>query len=152
MPIEVVKAKGTKHLTKAEIYERQQSEIKPISDNIIAPDYLTKKQQKKFDEIASKLKKLKIMGETDVDTLARYITANDLYVYATKKLRSTEVKNDIVLLEKWTCTQERYFKMVRACAQDLGLTISSRCRLVVPATNEEEKHENKFSKFEKVNT
>lgn len=44
LPIEVVQARGSKHLTKAEIQERQEREIKPITDDIIAPSYLTKKQ------------------------------------------------------------------------------------------------------------
>ena len=44
LPIEVVQARGSKHLTKAEIQDRQEREIKPITDSIIAPSYLTKKQ------------------------------------------------------------------------------------------------------------
>ena len=36
LPLEVVQARGSKHLTKAEIKERQDREIKPITDNIIA--------------------------------------------------------------------------------------------------------------------
>ena len=45
LPIEVVQARGSKHLTKAEIQERKEREIKPVTDDIIAPDYLTKKQK-----------------------------------------------------------------------------------------------------------
>lgn len=41
LPIEVVQARGSKHLTKAEIQDRQEREIKPITDSIIAPSYLT---------------------------------------------------------------------------------------------------------------
>lgn len=44
-PLAVVQAKGLKHLTKAEIQERQDREIKPVTDNIVAPGYLTKKQK-----------------------------------------------------------------------------------------------------------
>ena len=29
--------------------------------------------------------------------------------------------------------QERYFKQARNCANDMGLTVSSRCRLVLPS-------------------
>lgn len=148
-PIEVVIAKGKKNLTKAEIQERLDSEVKPIADNITAPGYLTKKQKEEFYKIADQLKKLKIMGETDVDALARYVVANDFYINAVKKMRSTEVKNDPILFGAWAKNQERYFKQCRACANDLGLTISSRCKLVVPATKEPPKKENKFSKFEK---
>lgn len=148
-PIELIQAKGAKHLTKAEIQERQDREIKPITDNITAPDYLTKKQKETFYKIADQLKRLKIMGETDVDALARYVTANDLYVTAVKKMRSSEVKKDPVLLEAWSKLQERYFKQCRTSANDLGLSISSRCRLVVPETKTEAPKENKFKKFEK---
>lgn len=148
-PIELVIAKGKKNLTKAEIQERRDSEIKPIAENIIAPPYLTKKQTEEFYKISDQLKKLKIMGETDVDALARYIVAMDLYVTAVKKLRSKEVRNDPVLFELWARNQERYFKQCRSSANDLGLTISSRCRLVVPVAKESTEKENKFSKFEK---
>lgn len=149
-PIEVVQARGSKHLTKAEIQERREQEIKPITDDIIAPDYLTKKQKDIFYKLASQLEKLKIMGETDVDALARYIVANDSYVHATKQLRKMDVKNDPMKYESWSKIQERNFKMVRASANDLGLSISSRCKLVVPGANKEDKpKENKFAKFEK---
>ena len=150
LPIEVVQARGSKHLTKAEIQERKEREIKPVTDDIIAPDYLTKKQKDTFYKLSSQLEKLKIMGETDVDALARYIVANDSYVHATKQLRKSEVKNDPMKYESWSKIQERNFKMVRASANDLGLSISSRCKLVVPGANKEDKpKENKFAKFEK---
>ena len=149
LPLELVQARGSKHLTKAEIQERQEREIKPITDNIIAPGYLTKKQKEEFYRIADQLKKLKILGETDVDALARYITANDFYVNAVKKMRTKEVKDDPLKFETWAKIQERYFKQCRASANDLGLSISSRCRLVVPEAKKETPKENKFKKFEK---
>lgn len=148
-PIELVVAKGKKNLTKAEIQERLDSEVKPVDDNITAPDFLTKRQKDDFYKIAEQLQKLKIMGETDVDALGRYIVANDFYINAIRKMRSKEVKNDPFAFDAWSKIQERYFKQCRSCANDLGLTISSRCRLVVPATKEPPKKENKFAKFEK---
>lgn len=149
LPLEVVKARGAKHLTKAEIEERQEREIKPITDNIIAPAFLTKKQIEEFYLIAEQLKKLKIMGETDVDALARYIVANDFYINAVKQMRKPDVKNDPFKFDKWAKIQERYFKQCRASANDLGLSISSRCKLVVPGGNKKTPKKNKFKKFEK---
>lgn len=149
LPIEVIQARGAKHLTKAEIEERQKREIKPVTDDIIAPAFLTKKQKDEFYRISEQLKKLKIMGETDVDALGRYIVANDFYVNAVKKMRSKEVKDNPILFEAWAKIQERYFKQCRSSANDLGLSISSRCKLVVPETKEETPKENKFKKFEK---
>lgn len=148
-PIELILAKGKKNLTKAEIKERRDSEVKPIADNIVAPIFLTKKQKEEFYKISDQLTKLKIMGETDVDALARYIIANDFYINAIKKMRTKEVKNDPFLFDKWARIQERYFKQCRSSANDLGLSISSRCKLVVPVPKDPPKKENKFSKFEK---
>lgn len=151
IPIEVVQARGAKHLTKEEIKERKSREVKPIDDNIIAPAYLTKKQKDEFYKIAGQLQRLKIIGETDADALGRYIIANEMYATAVKKLRSKEVKNEPLLFDRWTQIQERYFKQCRAGANDLGLTISSRCRLVVPEPQSAGNvRENKFKKFEKV--
>ncbi|MCQ2400196.1 MAG: phage terminase small subunit P27 family [Clostridia bacterium] len=149
-PIELVIANDRKHLTKAEIEERRAREVKPCTDEIIAPDYLTKKQREEFYKISRQLEKLKIMGETDVDAVARYIIANDMYINATKNLRKTDVRNDPEAFEKWGYIQDRYFKQARACAQDLGLTITSRCKLVVPKSEEPEEKKNKFSVFTKA--
>lgn len=149
LPLEVVKARGAKHLTKAEIQEREDREVKPITDNIIAPGYLTKKQKTEFYEIAEKLKKLKILGETDVDALARYITARTMYENAVKQIRKPNVKNDPFLFEKWLKVQDKLFKQCRSSANDLGLSISSRCKLVVPEPKKETPKENKFKRFEK---
>lgn len=149
LPIELVQARGSKHLTKAEIKERQEREIKPITDDIIAPEYLTKKQKTEFYKISAQLEKLKIMGETDVDALARYIVAQDFYIHSVRQLRKSEVKNNPITFELWAKNQERYFKQCRSSANDLGLSISSRCKLVVPETKQETPKENKFKKFEK---
>ena len=47
-PIQLVMAKGAKHLTKKEIEERVSSEVQPCTDGIAAPSYLTAKQKKQF--------------------------------------------------------------------------------------------------------
>lgn len=167
-PIELVIANDRKHLTKAEIEERRQREVKPCTDDIAAPSYLTAKQKKTFYKIAQQLQKLNIMGETDTGALARYVTAQELYEEAVKDLRklakdrpSEEEKEDdlagyyknmdlyYTLLESATKRQDRYFKQAQTAAAALGLTISSRCRLVAPVIEEKPK-ENKFSKFGKA--
>lgn len=148
-PTELLLLKGNKHFTKAEIQERLDREVKPITDEIEPPSILTKKQKEEFIKISNQLQKLKIMGETDVDALARYIIAKDFYNKAVKKMRSKEVSNDPLLFDLWSKNQERYFKQCRSSANDLGLSISSRCKLVVPEKNEAPPKTNKFTKFEK---
>lgn len=148
-PIELVVAKGAKHLTKDEIEKRRKSEVGPLEGDIAPPAYLTKKQKAEFNSIAAKLKDLKIMGETDVDALARYVVANTFYINAVRKLRSKEVREDPELFGSWLKIQEKLFNQCRASANDLGLSISSRCKLVVPASDKPPEKTNKFKKFEK---
>jgi P27 family predicted phage terminase small subunit len=156
-PINLIIASGKKHLTKAEIEERQNSEVKPCPDGIAAPSYLTAKQKREFDKIAGQLQKIGIMGETDCDTLARYITAQGFYEQAVKDLRQIQRERpkdaDPMTLARWADIlvnmdkrQDRYFKQAQAAASALGLTISSRCKLVVPVSDEKPKV-NKFAKF-----
>ena len=147
--IAVIEAKGRSHLSKETIRQRRESEIQPITDNIVAPAFLTKKQKEKFNIIASQLKNLGIMGETDVDALARYLIAESFYIHATKQLRKRDVINDPKIYDTWLRIQDRFFKQCRLSASDLGLTISSRCRLVVPKAGVQPEHENKFAKFQK---
>lgn len=148
-PIELVIAKGKKNLTKAEIQERQNSELKPITDNIFPPVYLNKKQKEEFKIYADQLQKLKIIGETDVDALARFVISRDLYIKLSKQIAKSNVLKDPFLLDKYLKNQDRIFKQCRASANDLGLSISSRCKLVVPQTKEPVKKQNKFKRFEK---
>jgi P27 family predicted phage terminase small subunit len=159
-PIQLIIAKGKKNLTKSEIEERLNSEVQPCTDGIAAPSYLTSKQKKDFDKIAGQLSRLGIMGETDCDTLARYIVAQGLYEQAVKDLRQAEKqrpKSDspellVVwadMLNKLDKRVDRYYKQATGAAGKLGLTISDRCKLVVPKAAEPPK-ENKFSRFGKA--
>ena len=50
-------------------------------------------------------------------------------------------------VERLALLQDRYFKQCRQGAADFGLTVSSRCRLVVPKADKEVTKENKFAKF-----
>lgn len=149
-PTNLLLAKGNKHFTKTEIQERLDSEIAPLTDNIIAPDYLTKKQKTEFNKISAQLQELNIMSETDVDALARFIIANENFIHATKQLRKPEIKNNPLVFEQWSKIQERYLKLCRACANDLGLSITSRCKIVVPKPKDEgDTKRNKFTAFTK---
>lgn len=148
--IAVIEAKGRSHLGKAEIERRRATEIKPIADNIVAPDILNKKEKVKFNHIADQLIKLGIMGETDVDALARYVIAESFYIHATKQLRKRDVIRDPKIYDTWLRIQDKYFKQCRLSASDLGLTISSRCRLVIPKLEEAPQRENKFARFTKI--
>lgn len=170
-PLALIEAKGKKHLTKAEIEERRATEVQPCTDDLTAPAYLTAKEKERFNKLADQLAKLNIMGETDTEALARYVTAQRLYEQAVKDLRKTEKERPkrpgpeaeqeerdkfYDQLNVWSVNvdlavkrQDRYFKQAATAAAALGLTISSRCKLVAP-TAPEAPPENRFAKFRKA--
>lgn len=162
-PIQLVVAKGKKNLTKKEIAERLDTELAPITDDLTAPTYLTAAEKKRYEKIAVQLDKLGILGETDTETLARYVTAQSQYEKITKELRAVLNKSPNATsptyfeeLNAWIETQEslsklqnRYFTQAQTAASALGLTISSRCKLIAPKVDDTPKV-NKFKKFEVV--
>ena len=169
-PIDLIIAKGKKHLTKEETETRRKQEVSVPFNDIKAPAFLTGK--KKLDEFyyyADRLTTVGIFTELDVDTLARYIQAKELYSIYTKQLEKVIKKGNVV--NKWKVIDElrdkcnaddaelsdltellevlirkqrgndvstimtlqgKAFKQCLACARELGLTISSRAKLIMP--------------------
>lgn len=163
-PTAVVVAKGKKHFTKAEIAARENAEVSAPTDNIMPPAYLSAKQKKTFREIAAELLEAGLISNLDCDALARLIIAQEHYREVTRQLKKTPL-----MLKAWRETgrrspdgkpeieeheivnqahydlanlQQKFFTECRQGASDFGLTVSSRCRLVIPHT--EEKKSNKF--------
>lgn len=159
-PISVIEMKGKKHLTKAEIEERRASEVKASSNNIKPPTYLPKDLKKEFKKISKELISIEIMSNLDCDSLARFLISQKEYVIISKLIND---RDPIVVVEKekrnedgevidvekiemingnyesLLVMQDRLFKQCRQAANDLGLTISSRCKLVVPIKTEGKK-------------
>ena len=147
-PVELVLAKGKKHLSKAEIEERKATEVKVDLVDIKAPSYLTEEQSKEFEILAFKLKHINIMTELDEDCLARYLLSKRNYLKITRKLNSIITKKDVKVseIDGLISIQDKLFKQCRSAAGDLGLSISSRCKLIVPVDPTPPK-KNKFDKF-----
>ena len=158
-PVDLIAAKGRKHLTIAEYIDRKNAEVTALADNVKPPDFLTKKEKEKFDELAQQLVDLKIMTNLDCDVLARYIRTESEYIKVTKQIQKIKFvpdKKSMVSAEAQLAEQYAQYnylskiqnRLMKACnenARELGLTISSRCKLVIPK-EKEEKPENKFMK------
>lgn len=159
-PIDLILAKGKKHLTKAEIEERKSTEIHTDHINVTAPEYLNEKQKEEFYRITKILLDIGIITELDEDCLAHYLISNSNYIEYTKKLneintklsktRKLDKKKEYMSqIDLYLIYQDRALKQCRTCANDLGLSISSRAKLVMPKPKEQPK-ENKFAKFKVV--
>lgn len=151
-PLSVIQGKGrSNHLTKQDIKKRQEQEnlMKGFTDKIQAPSYLLKKQKDEFNEIATELVRLDIFTNLDVDNLARYIDSKTQYLQLIRELKKIK-PTEIVELDdgtKKTVHNRDYpvlmrvkntlFTECRGAASDLGLSITSRLKLVIPKTENE---------------
>ena len=88
-PLNVIQGKGRKHLTKAEIENRQKTEVKAKSDNVQPPKFLGAKQKKRFTEIANELLDLDIMANIDCEALGRLIVVEDEFIAINKAMKKT---------------------------------------------------------------
>ena len=73
-----------------------------------------------------------MVARTDADTIATYCMARTEWIHATKRVNAALTSGNLDDANGWGLVQDRFFKQARACANDLGLTISARCRLIVP--------------------
>lgn len=160
-PIKLIEAKGKAHKTKAEIKQREETEIKGNNDLINPPAFLrTKAEKEKFIYIANELDRIGIMSNLDCDVLGRYIRAQRDWEKYSKLVDRMQTKLSKViggddddriimysdLLMKYEGLRTKAFSQCQTCAAALGLTITSRCRLVLPKSDDKPKV-NKFSKF-----
>jgi P27 family predicted phage terminase small subunit len=171
-PTDLVVLKGKKHLTKAEIEERKNSEVAAPSDKVRPPAYLTTEQKKNFRKLAKELLEIKLVANVDCDALARLLIAQEQFIEITKQIRNTSLMINVPVYEeqenpdtgekeqvqvgtgqvvngereRLMIIQDRCMKQCRQGAGDFGMTVSSRCRLVVPKS-ETQKPENKFAKY-----
>lgn len=132
-PTDVVKANGRKHMSQVEEEERREREVvADVPKYVRPPKWLAEDLRKDFKRLSGQLIRLGIFSALDKDSLGRYLTAQRNWENTLKQVSAAIAKGDLENAEKWSKIQDRYYKQARSCAADLGLTITSRCRLVVP--------------------
>lgn len=138
-PVDLIKAKGRKHLTKAEYEERKASEIDVPFTDVKPPPYLTgEKQVEEFNYYAKMLLDIGIFTELDVDCLAQYIMGKQIYLQYTNLLIKYSRSGDLDKLGKIQSLQDKAFRQCQQCARALGLNITARARLAVPQVDNDE--------------
>lgn len=132
-PTELVVANGRKHLTRAEEDERRDQEVHvPVPAQAEPPKWLPKKLHAEFRQIGEILRLAGLYAELDRDALGQYFLARERWQRADRLASKAIRDQDEKLAKEWTGVQSTYFRQCRQCAEVLGLSISSRCRLVIP--------------------
>ncbi len=139
-PINLILAKGNKaHLTEDEIEKRRNEEVDvPLVTEIMPPKKLSLKQKTEFKAIAERLLAIGVFTELDVDCLARYVVAKTIYQKLTDKYMNSFKSFAIEDMKSIQLMQDRAFRQCRQSAADLGLTITSRAKLIVPSGDEDD--------------
>ena len=132
--LSVLEANGRKHLSKAEKAQRAAGEVElPKPAKMRVPKWLPEYLKADFRALAKELLEADLgAAQLDRDTPGRYVAAQHQFTAACRMVQDALDQEDPDLVNKWTKAQKAYFDQARACANDLGLTITSRCRLVLP--------------------
>ena len=145
MPWELHVANGnTARLTKDEIEERKEREVKAKTlSKVKVPNYIKEDRYKKeFKDIAKEMIELDIFSNLDVDALGRFILAKEQYLRVINQIENTDILNEFnevnTEYERLTTLSNKYFTMCRQAASDCGLTITSRCKIVIPKKKEDD--------------
>lgn len=170
-PVDLLLAKGKKHLTKAEIELRRAKEVNADADEVAPPKWLDRSLRARFNSLAAKLIEIGIMSNLDCDALARLVVCEQQFVDLANEIAAQPILKEIQrpkllkngsasktqmenvkvvneIRERLLIQQDRAYKQCRQGAMDFGLTISARCRLVAPESKDDGP-ENKFLKYKK---
>lgn len=132
-PTSLVEANGRKHLTRMEADERRDREVHvPPPEQASPPKWLPKRLHGEYREIGEVLLAAGLYSELDRDVLGQYFLSRDRWIRADKKAAAAIKASDEKLAREWTGVQGTYFKQARQCAESMGLSVTSRCRIVVP--------------------
>ena len=139
LPQNVIEMRDRSHQTKAEKAARRDSE--PQADKVKqvrAPVWLPEHLREDFSKLGHELNEVDLLSKLDFDILARYLMSRDAWIAAHRKARDALDMDDVKEAGTWSRVARTYFDQCQQCASSMGLTISSRCRLVVPKPPEDE--------------
>lgn len=141
----VVRANGNRHkLTKAQLAEREASEVVVERKDVDAPPYLPAQLMGEYYGLAAMLARSDIICELDADALARYVIARANYAKAEQLFAEAAADDDAMAMKAATSVLDTYYRQCERTGHALGLDPSGRVGL---ATKREEPRANRFARF-----
>lgn len=127
LPSEIAKEYGRKNYTKAELAEKERTEVILPGDDIKPSPHLPSELHEKFYWLINEFADFGILSNVDSDAISRYIMADNSY------WKMTELVNDMDFgdpdYNKMTNIQNRYYGQAKELSKELGLTMVSRMKL-----------------------
>lgn len=124
-PIELLMANGKKHLTKAEIEQRKENEIKLGDRKLICPSYIKNDANayKKWKEIIKVYKEIDFVSSGDVGVLARYCMTHSEYIeLLERRKRIDKLTEDSEDIEEYINDNEEFSYRIRKKLLDMVST------------------------------
>lgn len=138
LPQNVIEMRDRSHQTKAEKAARRASEPQAEKvKQVRAPVWLPEHLREEFNKLGHELNDVGLLSKLDFDILARYLMSRDAWIAAHHKARDALDMDDAKEAGTWSRVARTYFDQCQQCASSMGLTITSRCRLVVPKPPED---------------
>ena len=133
-PAEMIAAEGRNHMGAAELDARRDSEVRVPTAAVEPPSWLPKSLHAEFLKIGGILKDAGLYSDLDRDVLAQYFLCRERWRTADRQAAKymSGKRCDVKEAKDWTSIQASYFKQARQAAESMGLSITSRCRLVIP--------------------
>lgn len=132
-PTALVEARGKKHMSRAEAESRRDAEVSvPAPDAAEPPTWLLKKHHAEFRTLGQQLIDCGLYADLDKDVLAQYLVARDSWIASQRRAAQAIRAKDRASAKEWTAVQAAYFKQARQAGDAMGLTVTARCRLVLP--------------------
>lgn len=139
-PIDLIVMDGKTHLTKAEIRERREREIKPDKSRVQCPDWLCETGKAEWDRIQDDLIDLNLLTNLDVNQLAIYCDAYAKYIEAAKQINekglTMEYTNKLgatnLVNNPYVQIATKYAEIVKKYCDEFGLSPVSRAKMSIP--------------------
>ena len=91
-----------------------------------APEWLQGSLRQRWSELAPIFWKMGTLSELEVNTLARYILAENNYLQASNLLQQALAKGDGDDAGKWLVAQDKLIRQILTLGEALGLTAEKR--------------------------
>ena len=139
--IKILQASGKKHLTRAEIEKRTNTEtaIKPTTNKVTCPAWLDDGAKKEWRRIINELKRLELVTNIDVAALAICCDAYSKYVKATIDINKSALLvthtnksgSKVIVQNPLIGVATKYSEIYKKFCIEFGLTPNSRIKLAV---------------------
>ena len=139
MPIDLIVMGGRSAQSKETIETRRESEVKPGTDQVEAPDFLCEFGRKEFYRLHKELLELNLLTNIDTNQLALYCDAFARYVEAAQHINThglvIEHTNKFgatnLTTNPYVRVATKYMELIKKYCADFGFTPSARASMAI---------------------